>query len=235
MILDFLILALLIYLFLRGASLGFLLSLAGPLAFITATAAAIYYYNITKDLKIAFVIGLVGPFVLRWLLIIGMRATGLVSKSEKSSASILSGVAGAFITAVWGMCFVLPVVWILTLFPAVSPPIEFVSNYVKTTRTYQWTLPLMKSIHWLPGVQVDPSKPVTVTSSTNPQQLSPGFQAISQDPRMQALLKDPKVVKALEAHDFTVLFSNPKFQELLQDPEFIKKALAVYGQMPPAK
>ena len=43
--------------------------------------------------------------------------------------------------------------------------------------------------------------------------------SLQKDPKMQELLKDPDIMKAVSAGDITTLMSNPKFIELLNNPE----------------
>ena len=43
--------------------------------------------------------------------------------------------------------------------------------------------------------------------------------SLQKNPKMQELLKDPDIMKAVSAGDITTLMSNPKFIELLNNPE----------------
>ena len=52
--------------------------------------------------------------------------------------------------------------------------------------------------------------------------------SLQKDPKMQELLQDPDIMKAVSAGDITTLMSNPKFMELLNNPkikEIQKKTL----------
>ena len=52
--------------------------------------------------------------------------------------------------------------------------------------------------------------------------------SLQKDPKMQELLQDPDIMKAVSAGDITALMSNPKFMELLNNPkikEIQKKTL----------
>jgi hypothetical protein len=42
---------------------------------------------------------------------------------------------------------------------------------------------------------------------------------LQNDPQMQALLKDPEFMKAINSGDISTLMANPKFRELLNNPE----------------
>ena len=42
---------------------------------------------------------------------------------------------------------------------------------------------------------------------------------LQNDPDMQAILSDPKIMKAIQRGDYTALANNPKFQKLMKNPK----------------
>jgi hypothetical protein len=56
-------------------------------------------------------------------------------------------------------------------------------------------------------------------SMTNNDEVMGLVMSLQNNPKMQALLKDPEVMKAVSAGDITTLMANPKFMELLNNPE----------------
>ena len=218
MAIDAAIVLLLVFFIWRGAARGFLQSLIGPLAFIVATAGAVFYYHSTKNIWISLGIGLAGPFLLHFALAFILRSFGFLSGGP-GKPSFLSGLLGALITALWGMSLVLPVIVLLGFLPGTGP-------YTKGSLICAAAKPLTKFI--IPPVSgaktASPSPAAPTSSAANP------LQAIAGDPRMQALLKDPAIVKAVEEKNYPALLSNPKILEIAQDPAFVQKLLAAWAQ-----
>jgi len=46
--------------------------------------------------------------------------------------------------------------------------------------------------------------------------------ALQNDPRMQEILQDPEIMKALDSGNFAALLSNPTFLEMMNSPEILE-------------
>ena len=224
--LDLAILIFAAFLFWRGAANGFLWSVAGPIAFMAATALAFLYYNATQNLLVSLTIGLLGPFLLQWFFVFLMRSFGLMGSDKPST---ISSLGGAVVTFAWGMLFVLPVIWMVTWMPAVTPQMETWRKYVQQSYTFQLSQPLIQPLFRTFGINIPP--PASVSPASPPAPGTPsGLEALSQDPRMQSLLQDPDMAQAISSHNYAALISHPKFQELIKDPAFIQKIMTLYSQ-----
>ena len=56
-------------------------------------------------------------------------------------------------------------------------------------------------------------------SMMNDQDVMSRIMALKEDPKMQALLKDPEFMEAVYSGDIQTLMANPKFMELLNNPD----------------
>jgi hypothetical protein len=213
---DILVLITLIFFMHRGASQGFLYSLLGPLSLLVAAAASAYYYNSTKQVIPALCIGIFLPFVLHGLWVLGLRTSGILS-GEKQHPTATSSMLGAAVSGIWAMIFLLPVIFIIGITPPV-PGLGRVKKDVTISQTFVTIQPLLGK--WLQGQ--------TPPSPTGPAP-EPAL-ALADDPRMQSVMQDPEIIKAVQEKNYSALLANPKMMEMARDPEFMKKVLSAYSQ-----
>ncbi len=214
MMTDVIIACILVFLIWRGMSRGFLRSLLGPASFVIGTAAAYAYYNISHNIFVSVAIGFFGPFILLWFFRVVVN-----SFSDVKAPSPLSSALGALVTVSWGMVLVLPVIAVLALLPPMYAAIN--SSYA-----YAASRPLAKYFK-LP--EADAPKPAPAATKGPQQPESPTVKALAEDKRMQEILNDPTIVKAIEEKNYAALMSNPKIMAIAQDMELMKKVLATYG------
>ncbi len=213
----------------RGMSRGFLGSLIGPVAFLAASIAAVVYYNATKNVPVSLAIGVLGPFLLQYLL--GILLHLLSSKpGGESRPSLISSMLGGLVNSVWGMCFILPIIITLALIAPMVPALATVERDVQDSRTYGLIKPWLNKFLPLPA-KVDKSASPAGGPSASPGAPPAAVQALAEDARMQDLFNDPDVVKAIEEKNFAALMGNPKILAMAQDPDMVKKILAAYAQM----
>ena len=67
--------------------------------------------------------------------------------------------------------------------------------------------------------EVSPEVESLQESMMNDQDIMSRIMTLREDPKMQALLKDPEFMKAVYSGDIQTLMANPKFMELLNSPE----------------
>jgi len=77
----------------------------------------------------------------------------------------------------------------------------------------------VKEIVGAPGGSVTPDIQAFQKSMMNDKEIMGLVLSLQKDPKMQELLKDPDIMKAIDSGDTTTLMSNPKFIELLNNPE----------------
>ena len=192
---------------LRGASRGFARSVIGPCSLIIATGLAFLYYKATKDIGVSLAIGLLGPIALSLIL---KMILGSINASGRIQSGFFSRLAGAMITALWVAVLALPVVFVLAFLPPIHPSITALRKDIHRSFSYSLLTPFI------------PVQPAGHTDAVKD---------LQEDERMQALLRDPGVVRALQRRDYVTLMSNPKVMESAQDPQFIQKLLSAYTQI----
>lgn len=227
MITDLIVILVIAFLLWRGSSRGILQSLIGPFAFITATAGAYLYYQSTHNILISLAIGILGPMVLYWTLLILLRSIAKLLGGE-TQPNILSRIAGAAVTTAWGLIIFIPIIIMLSLFPNFHPKIKEMTTDIKNSRTYASIRPYLK---WL-NLPEDKAQVVAAPSVHKSKPIHTNALAeIQEDKHMQELLNDPVLKEALEQKNYAALLSNPKIMQMAQDPEFVKKLMAAYGQL----
>ncbi|HIJ36203.1 MAG TPA: hypothetical protein HPP59_02860 [Deltaproteobacteria bacterium] len=76
-----------------------------------------------------------------------------------------------------------------------------------------------KEIVSTPGGTVSPDMQALQKSMMDDKEVMGQVMSLQKDPKMQALLKDPEFMKAINSGDISTLMANPKFIELLNNPE----------------
>jgi uncharacterized membrane protein len=225
---DFVTGVLSFYLLARGAMRGFINSLIFPLSIIAATIFSAVYFKMTNDMIISLAIGLIGPFLLCFLLKFIFKIWVQAINSDITQPVLISRLAGAILTFVWGWVFIIFTLILL----AVLPPWEGVLKGMHDDVT--------KSASYLTI-----AKPIQETFYTTSKQTSVGLngasanddaKSLALDPRFQRILQDPEIQKEINAHDIAKLMSNPKMmnlvQQIMSDPDTMKKVMALYASHP---
>ena len=208
---DLITLALSIFLIIRGANRGFLGSLLGPVALILCTLISYVYYNLTQKILISLCIGLFGPFILTWVFRAFLHSWAVTSNSVGKHSS-LSRMTGALLTWCWGMAMLVITVLLLAMIPPLNKPLEFVYKDVHLSKLYHLIKPLDSSA-------IDTAGAENETAS------------LAEDKRIQAIVKDPAVIDAINRKDYSALIANPKITAITKDPALIRKMMSVYRKM----
>lgn len=107
-----------IYFLYRGAVRGFINSLIFPLSMIAATILSAVYFKISNDMIISLAIGLVGPFLLCFLLKLIFKMWVQAINSDIKQPSSLSRLAGAALNLIWGWVFIVFTLILLAVLPS---------------------------------------------------------------------------------------------------------------------
>ncbi len=220
---DLIVLGCSVLLIWRGASRGFVRSILGPICLILATLLATYYFNTTKNILIALLIGLFGPMALHFFLSNYLKLWhGMTNPEWKPNP--LSRISGAALTLIWGWVFIGMTLILLTILPNFVDGIKQLNQVVRSSVSYG----LIKPFIHTESTAKTTATPAQSTNNTDIAQ-------IANDPRFQEVINDPDVQQAIAANDFTAMMSNPKImaltQQLMQDPDMIKKLLSLQGQL----
>ncbi|MBF0511033.1 MAG: CvpA family protein [Candidatus Omnitrophica bacterium] len=222
---DIVVLLLSILFLVRGASRGFMRSLFGPFSMIVATLMSIIYYQITKNIIVSLIIGLVGPFLLHLLLrIIFSEITASESFNKKPRA--MSQLAGALLTFCWGWVFIAITLILLTFIPPLTGFLETIQKNVSQSYSYHFVKPLQDRFFPPPK-----QNKVEEVENENTNVLSEA-QSLAQDPHFQKMIQDPEIKQEMENRDIAALMKRPQVldfaQQVMSNPALMKKVMDIY-------
>lgn len=226
---DVIVLALSIFFLIRGASRGFINSLLIPFSIIIATIISVVYFQITKDVILCLIIGLLGPILLNILFKFMLKHFS--TSYLEVRPGFISRMGGAILTLVWGWVFIVFALILIAVLPAWGGTLAAVHDDVVKSASYAMVKPMGEGIFAATKQNISPSAGGAESNNDT--------KSLAEDPRFQEALKDPEVQKAIDAHDIVKLVGNPKMMELtrqiMSDPETMKKVLAVYSKQPNPK
>ena len=212
-----------IFLVIRGSSRGFMRSLLGPFSIIVATIISIIYYQITKDIILSLVIGLIGPIFLHLFLKNLLKAYAKATNTE-IRPDFLSSLGGVILTLIWGWVFIIFTLLLLALLPPWGKTLSAIHNEVIDSGSYHLIKPLGDSF-FAPSKQ-DVSAAASSSAAND-------AKSLADDPRFKKVLQDPEIQKEINNHDMVHLMGNPKMialtQQILSDPATFKKIMAIYN------
>jgi hypothetical protein len=223
---DILTFGCIIFLGVRGFQRGFLGSLFGPLALILASIVSIVYYLGTKDLVVSLIIGLIGPFILAWILRASLKTWNQWKQVYNPDAqlSLISRIFGIFISVSWGLVMIIITVLLLVIVPPVNESLKAMNRDIRSS----WLYSVIKPFDMMAEEEnKDPNVP-----QTTPEQR---IEALSQDARIQALLQDQQIQEAIQRKDYGFLMAHPKMTAIMSDPTLVKKMLSLYRDLPEAQ
>lgn len=222
---DSVVLALTLYFLYRGWSRGLLRTLIGPIALILGCVMAVIYYAQNHNILMAFVISIVAPMILNLLFSLALTVWQKTVNAD-NPVSPVSRAWGAGLCALWGDINLLLIIVLIALAPSNAPWIENVRQDIFNSRVYsivdQWTKHLIpqKSIDIRAVSQIlkDPDQMQNLQSSEE-------YKAVWEDKTIRALLADEEIMRDIQDKNFAKLLTNPKMQALMKDPGLVKKIL----------
>lgn len=222
---DSVVLALTLYFLYRGWSRGLLRTLIGPIALILGCVMAVIYYAQNHNILMAFVISIVAPMILNLLFSLALTVWQKTVNAD-NPVSPVSRAWGAGLCALWGDINLLLIIVLIALVPSNASWIENVRQDIFNSGTYslidQWTKHLIprKSIDIRAVSQIlkDPDQIQNLQSSEE-------YKAVWEDKTIRALLADEEIMRDIQDKDFAKLLTNPKMQALMKDPELVRKIL----------
>lgn len=228
---DSVVLALTLYFLYRGWSQGLLRTLVGPIALLLGCVIAAIYYAQSHNIIMAFALSLVVPVILNIVFSLTLTIWQKTVNAD-SPVSPASRAWGAGLCALWGDINLLLIIVLIALIPSNASWIENIRRDIFSSATYsivdQWTKHLVpkKSIDIRAASQVlkDPGQMQRLQSSAE-------YKAVWEDKTIQTLLTDEEIMKDIQDKNFAKLMANPKMQALVKDPQLVKKILDMNVKM----
>lgn len=218
-IIDLILLAIAVYFVLLGLSRGLLRSIFGPIALIAGSWLAYAYYLSTHQTFVAVCLGFIAPMAISFLLKF-IVAGWLKSLNPEEEPDIISRLAGALVTLLWGWVFVIFAVIFIEFFPGFNKTIKDLHASIKKSHVVNLTITPFKNL-------ILPPAPQSADDAE--------IKQLAQDPRIIDLMNDPEIQRASKNNDVAAMLKNPKVmkltQEMMKDPELLKKMMAGLQQI----
>ncbi|MBF0593459.1 MAG: hypothetical protein HQL22_00670 [Candidatus Omnitrophica bacterium] len=217
----------------NGTYQGFMRSLAGPVSFLLGLGLGCGYYLLSHDFRGGWIIGIITPFLICWLInrILRERFNPYVDPQ----LSLLSRLSGQLLSLSWGIIVVGALVGFLSFFPFEKFELENAGRDVQRSATLALIKPILAKKNLLPSSPPTKSclNDMCSMSEEDNKTLSSQdeIQTVINDPRVQKLINDPAAVQAIKDRNFTAIMSNPTIKELEKDPGFIAKVLKAYPKI----
>lgn len=222
---DSVVLALTLYFLYRGWTQGLLRTLIGPIALILGCGIAAIYYARNHNIIMALAVSIVAPFVLNLLFSAALTVWHKTANADQP-VSGASRAAGAGLRALWGDINLLLIIILTALIPINASWFERTRRDIFDSKTYslvdQWTK------HLLPRKSIDIralSQILQNPDQLQNLQSSPEYQAVLDDKTVRELLADEEIMRDIREKNFAKLLANPKMQAMMKDPALVKKIL----------
>ncbi|MFH0754559.1 MAG: CvpA family protein [Candidatus Omnitrophota bacterium] len=211
---------------------GLLRTVVGPVSFGAALLVAFFLYQKTHNPIITLSVGLFGPVFLG--AVINTIINHTIMRNKIPEPSTLSRITGAAFNCLWGSIICLTILAGLIVMPLDAFRLGDINNNARGSITYALLRKPFASKGIISSYEAQACVSGVCTMSEKDQNklaADKDVQEIMNDPRVLRLMASPAIQGAIDAQDYTALFSNPIVMELGQDPEFLAKALRVYPKI----
>lgn len=219
MLVDLFFITLILFSALTGLKNGLLKALIGPSALVMATIGSILYYSISKNIIMASIFGLFGPFVLH----IAFQILWKIFAS-KESPTLQSRIGAGIVLSIWNYLLWGMVLVTIGLFPEHNALISQTKAYLKTSQTYQTLNKLTNTFIPLESlnsnnifaISQDPAKLEELQGSLE-------FKDLMENVKFQNVVEDKTTMRQIQDKDILGLIKNPKVLEIMEDPKLLKQ------------
>ncbi|MBI5150047.1 MAG: hypothetical protein HZA28_04665 [Candidatus Omnitrophica bacterium] len=223
--LDFAVIALIVYCFVRGWCKGLLRTLVGPISLLLSCVVAVLYYLHTPNMLMAFVITIAGPILLNILFSFALNVWQNTAGASRA-LSLESRILGGGLAALWSGIHILFILVLIVIIPINAPWLKGIQENVLSSRTYSlvdsWVKRLRPAkpmdLHGISRSMQDPARQERIQSLDE-------YKAVMEDETLREILTDKEFVEAARNKDFSKLMTNPKMQAIFQDKKLLQKIL----------
>ena len=219
--------------FLIGYLKGIFKTILGPISLFLGTIISYIVYANNKNIVLALVIGLFGPFVIRLILTLLCKAfIETFSSDENKEMSSLSRVFGGIFSILWSGTLFTIFILLVTLIPLKFDAIVNIQDNIKSSKIVKFLGEFIRindqdpvtAISNISDILKDPEKAEKARQTSS-------YKELVRDSSIRDLLRDKEVMKQIEEKDFAKLLQNKKVIALMEDPEAIKKIFAFQQEL----
>ncbi len=220
---DIMVLIWLVFVYHQGWRKGFLQIFFGPLSCFAGLALSWFIFLKTDYNPI----GLFFSSIFFPLFIFAFLSTAFGSsyklRNRYTLPSLPSSISGSLLNLIWGFCLLIPFFILITITPPSVLPMGNLRNNVAQSLTNKLIeefvinqIPLIKNADIALRAAQDPSKLKKL-------QTSPEMSEFYHDNKIQDILNDAEIQKAVKDKDIFYLLENSKLKALWQDPSLKEK------------
>jgi len=225
---DYIVLAMLLYLFCKGWTKGFLKTLLGPFSLVLGCIAGLIYYQKTQNIPIALVICVIGPFFINLLILVGLKLLQKAEDGKPPKLPISSRLLGSIVSLLWGGSYLVIMLFLIAIVPLKIAAFDRVQQDVLASRSYglisSWTKNKVPAAHYDIGkIQKLLEDPASMEQFED----SAEYKALADDEILRSILEDEETAEQIRTKNYQELLTNPKMQELLSNEELLKKIFAL--------
>ncbi|MBF0387930.1 MAG: CvpA family protein [Candidatus Omnitrophica bacterium] len=226
----FIFLAILVF---SGARQGFARSVVQPVALIISFTSCWTIYLQTHNFNAALMIGILGPFILSWLMDLGLNYLKKINPEQQLST--ISRLGGISVGLIWGGAMVFIAVALMSLLPFKDLELENVGKDFNRSVSRALIRPVLVKQGLLPSSKAQAPCPSDLcsmdASAATALAASPDIQELTNDPLVQKLLKDPEAMAAMKSQNIGKILTNPVINEMKSNPQFILKMMRLYPKV----
>ncbi len=230
---DTISLVFLLVLAVNGAYKGFLRSLVKPVALVLSLALSWSWYFNTHNFNAACLISITGPFIISWLINLGIKRW--VNADPIPEISLMSRLGGQAVGLISGSILIAITVAFMAVFPFKRFELGNWEKDVQHSKALAIIRPTLISKGILSAAptpapclndvcKVDENDKADLSSDKDMLELM-------NDPHIQKLLNDPEAMSAIQSQNIGKIMSNPAINELKSDPAFVLKAMRLYPKI----
>lgn len=221
---DIILAFIIILLFLRGWTRGFMRSILGPIAIFGAGWISMIYYAQTQNILISALIGILGPLVIGIAVSLLLNALKLTKPKEERTCSPLSRFLGGCFTLSWTGTLLFLFLFLITIIPLKINWLTSTQSHIENSMIYQKVVNSVK--HVLPLSVQETNN--TLHQLQDPEYAneignSKEYQSLENNKTYQEIMADEEIVTAIKEKNFVKLVSNEKFLKAIQDKEFLSQ------------
>lgn len=229
---DYVVLGLLAFYAWQGWRRGFLRSVLTPVIFVVSIVLGVVYFRRTNNLLVGFLVGLLGPIVLNFIVSLLLKLLRKADDEEEAFSSI-DRFLGSAVEVAWGLGILIILAIGVSLAPLESLKLGHVKKDILHSFSYRGLYAVVKTT--LPQFTLSaqkqsvggPSKPADTQAVQNSEE----YQKLMRDPRIKELLADEETLKQIQEKDLAKLLNNPRIATILQDTQLLKEFLKLNQKM----
>ena len=151
---DLIFLITLLFFFASGWRKGFWRTILGPIALGLAAMLSMYYYNQTKNVIWALLIGILGPFVIKFIFAVFLRLWNF-SEPKERKINPLGSFLGGCLQVAWCWTIITLILFLIAVIPGEFAWLKSIKQDINASKSYAF---IYRNINHLTQNKTSPTK-----------------------------------------------------------------------------